>query len=133
MKSIALKIQEYAKTTPEQIALIINDEKCNYKDLAAFNRKTAKFLEKQGFDVSYLDVDSDGVLDVEKFRELLRPDTILVSVMHVNNETGVIQPVNTLKRIIKEKSNAKLIINENSLDKITDSYNVDAILHVFFI
>ena len=43
MKSIALKIQEFAKSTPEQIALIINDEKCNYKDLAFYNRKTAKF------------------------------------------------------------------------------------------
>ena len=48
MKSIALKIQEFAKSTPEQIALIINDEKCNYKDLAALNRKTAKFLEGKG-------------------------------------------------------------------------------------
>ena len=74
--------------------------------------ETAKFLEKQGFDVSYLDVDSDGVLDVEKFRELLRPDTILVSVMLVNNETGVIQPVEALKRIIKEKSSiAKLHVD----------------------
>ena len=48
MKSIALKIQEFAKTTPEQVALIINDEKCSYKDLALYNRKTAKFLEAKG-------------------------------------------------------------------------------------
>ncbi|MBE6801067.1 MAG: long-chain fatty acid--CoA ligase, partial [Ruminococcaceae bacterium] len=48
MKSIALKIQEFAKSTPEQIALIVNDEKCNYKDLAEYNRKTAKFLEGKG-------------------------------------------------------------------------------------
>ena len=45
MKSNALKIQEFAKLTPKQIALIINDEKCNYKDLAEYNRKSAKFLE----------------------------------------------------------------------------------------
>lgn len=48
MKSIALQIQEFAKTTPEQIALIVNDEKCNYKDLAEYNRKAAKFLAQNG-------------------------------------------------------------------------------------
>ena len=48
MKSIALQIQEFAKITPEQIALIINDEKCNYKDLAEYNRKAAKFLAQNG-------------------------------------------------------------------------------------
>ena len=48
MKSIALQIQEFAKTTPEQIALIINDEKCDYKTLAEYNRKAAKFLAANG-------------------------------------------------------------------------------------
>ncbi len=66
--------------------------------------ETANFLEKQGFEVSFAPVDCEGRLDLEKFSELLRPDTVLVSVMHANNETGVIQPVESLKRMMKEKS-----------------------------
>lgn len=66
--------------------------------------ETAKFLEKQGFEVSYVDVNSDGRINLEQFGELLRTDTILVSIMHVNNETGVIQPIEFLKKMMKEKS-----------------------------
>lgn len=66
--------------------------------------ETAKFLEKQGFEVSFASVDCDGRLDLEEFSSLLRPDTVLVSIMHANNETGVIQPVEQIKRKMKEKS-----------------------------
>ena len=45
MKSIALKIQEFAKATPDQVALIINDDKCSYKELAEINRKAALYLQ----------------------------------------------------------------------------------------
>ncbi|VWB23990.1 cysteine desulfurase [Burkholderia lata] len=54
---------------------------------------TCRELERQGFDVTYLDVREDGLLDVDAVRQALRADTILVSVMLANNETGVIQPV----------------------------------------
>ncbi|ABB12523.1 IscS subfamily cysteine desulfurase [Burkholderia lata] len=54
---------------------------------------TCRELERQGFDVTYLDVREDGLLDVDTVRQALRADTILVSVMLANNETGVIQPV----------------------------------------
>ena len=53
---------------------------------------TCRELERQGFEVSYLDVRDDGLLDLEVFKAALRPDTIVVSVMLVNNEIGVIQP-----------------------------------------
>lgn len=56
-------------------------------------------LEELGFDVAYAPVGADGRVDVERFRELLTPDTILVSIMHVNNETGVIQPVEELAEL----------------------------------
>jgi len=54
---------------------------------------TVRELERQGFEATYLDPRQDGLLDLEKFKAALRPDTVLVSVMMVNNEIGVIQPI----------------------------------------
>jgi len=60
-------------------------------------------LERQGFEVTYLDVQPDGLLDLEAFGAALRPDTILASVMLVNNEIGVIQDVQAIGRLCREK------------------------------
>lgn len=62
-----------------------------------------KKLEKEGFKVTYLKPDEHGVVQAEQVAEALRPDTILVSLMHVNNETGVIQDIAALGRTCKEK------------------------------
>ena len=62
----------------------------------------AQDLERRGFEVDFLPVDSEGRLDVTDFVHALRPDTLLVSVMLANNETGVIFPVEELARITKE-------------------------------
>ena len=59
-------------------------------------------LERRGFEVDFLPVDSEGRVDVADFVRALRPDTLMVSVMHANNETGVIFPVEELARITKE-------------------------------
>ncbi|CAM5391919.1 IscS subfamily cysteine desulfurase [Eoetvoesiella caeni] len=64
---------------------------------------TCRELERQGFEVTYLDVQEDGLLDLEVFKDALRPDTILASVMLVNNEIGVIQDVAALGEICREK------------------------------
>jgi len=64
---------------------------------------TMRELERQGFEVTYLDVQEDGMLDLEKFTAAIRPDTILASVMFVNNEIGVIQDVVALGNICREK------------------------------
>lgn len=56
-------------------------------------KNTMTFLEEQGFEVTYLKVDQDGVVSVEEVRKAIRPDTILVSVMYVNNEIGAVEPV----------------------------------------
>jgi cysteine desulfurase len=64
---------------------------------------TTRELERQGFDVTYLDVQEDGLIDLEKFKAAIRPDTILVSVMFVNNEIGVIQDVPAIGAICREK------------------------------
>jgi len=60
-------------------------------------------LERQGFEVTYLDVEENGLLDLEKFKAAIRPDTILASVMYVNNEIGVVQDVVALGSLCREK------------------------------
>jgi cysteine desulfurase len=65
---------------------------------------TCRELEREGFDVTYLDVKSDGLIDLDVFKAALRPDTILVSVMYVNNEIGVIQDIEAIGEICREKS-----------------------------
>jgi len=59
-------------------------------------------LEREGFEVTYLDPEPNGLLDLGKFEEALRKDTILASVMHVNNEIGVIQDIDRLGRLCRE-------------------------------
>ena len=64
---------------------------------------TCRELEREGFAVTYLDVRDDGLLDLDVFKAALRPDTILVSVMLVNNEIGVIQPIAEIGEICRGK------------------------------
>ncbi|WP_432731339.1 IscS subfamily cysteine desulfurase [Variovorax sp. W6] len=64
---------------------------------------TMRELERQGFEVTYLDVEENGLVDLEKFKAAIRPDTILVSVLFVNNEIGVIQDVVLIGNICREK------------------------------
>lgn len=64
---------------------------------------TMRDLERQGFEVTYMDVQANGLLDLEAFKAAIRPDTVLASVMFVNNEIGVIQDVVALGTICREK------------------------------
>ena len=64
---------------------------------------TMRELERHGFEVTYLDVQADGMLDLDVFKDAIRPDTILASVMLVNNEIGVIQDMSALGSICREK------------------------------
>jgi len=64
---------------------------------------TMRELEREGFQVTYLDPQPDGLLDLEKFKAALRPDTIVVSIMLVNNEIGVIQPIAEIGEICRSK------------------------------
>jgi len=64
---------------------------------------TCRELERDGFEVTYLDVRDDGLIDLDAFKAALRPDTILVSVMSVNNEIGVIQDIEAIGEITREK------------------------------
>ncbi|MDE7367018.1 MAG: cysteine desulfurase NifS [Lachnospiraceae bacterium] len=62
---------------------------------------TAEYLERQGFEVTYVDVDESGVVRLEELEAAIRPDTILISVMAANNEIGTIQPLEEIGRIAK--------------------------------
>jgi cysteine desulfurase len=64
---------------------------------------TMRELERQGFEVTYLDVQPDGLLDLDRLKDAIRPDTILVSLMLVNNEIGVIQDIPTIGAMCRER------------------------------
>jgi cysteine desulfurase len=64
---------------------------------------SARFLERGDFEVTYLPVDENGVVDPKRLSAALRPETILVSIMHANNEIGTIQPISELSAICREK------------------------------
>lgn len=63
---------------------------------------TAEYLEKRGFEVTYLDVDEDGKVSLDELRAAIRPTTILISVMYANNEIGTIQPIREIGEIAHE-------------------------------
>lgn len=64
---------------------------------------TCKYLEKQGFEVTYLPVNKNGLVEIKDLIEAIRPDTILISIMYANNEIGTIQPIEEIGEVAKEK------------------------------
>ncbi|MDH3871951.1 MAG: aminotransferase class V-fold PLP-dependent enzyme, partial [Gammaproteobacteria bacterium] len=64
---------------------------------------TCRQLEREGYEVTYLDPESSGLLDIEKLKAAMRDDTVVVSVMHVNNEIGVIQDIAAIGELCRER------------------------------
>ena len=64
---------------------------------------TCEYLQKRGFEVTYVDADENGVIKLDRLKAAIRPDTILISVMFANNEIGTIQPVKEIGEIAKER------------------------------
>ncbi len=64
--------------------------------------RPCEVLEKEGFEITYLDIDKDGIVNLEKLAKSLRKDTILVSIMYANNEIGTIQPISEIAKIISD-------------------------------
>ena len=64
---------------------------------------TCRYLEKKGYEVTYLDVDGDGLVDVEELKAAIRPDTILISVMFANNEIGTLEPIGEIGTVARER------------------------------
>ncbi|MCU0824954.1 MAG: cysteine desulfurase, partial [Leptospira sp.] len=84
---------------------------------------TCRYLETKGFEITYLPVQNDGLLELEVVKQAIRNDTILVSVMHVNNETGVIQPIQEISELAHEKGAIFMSDCTQSVGKI--KVNVD--------
>lgn len=82
-------------------------------------RKVCEMLEREGVEVSWLDVDHNGALDLEQLRASLRNDTAVVSVMLANNETGILFPVDEIAEIVKAKSAALVHVDGvNAVGKV---------------
>jgi len=88
------------------------------------------FLEREGFDVTYLSVDKNGIVDLNELERALRPDTILVSIMHVNNEIGSIQPIKEIGTTLKNHEAHPLfhvdsIQSFGKIDFSPEEWNID--------
>lgn len=82
---------------------------------------TFKQLEKEGFAVTYLPVDQNGVVDLEALKAAIRPETFLVSVMYVNNEIGVVQPIKEIGKIIETQNEKRKTKNFGRIYFHTDA------------
>ncbi|WP_207204720.1 cysteine desulfurase family protein [Miniphocaeibacter massiliensis] len=94
---------------------------------------TCKFLERQGYEVTYLDVDSEGIVNIEELQSSIKKETILISIMYANNEVGTIQPIEEIGKIAKENGVIfhtdavqaygllDIDINKNNIDLMTIS------------
>ncbi len=82
---------------------------------------TCEYLAKNGFEVSVIPVHQNGIIDMEAFAKAIRPDTILVSVMYANNETGVIQPILDISKI----TNAKKIVFHTDAVQVGGKFPID--------
>ncbi|MAD16600.1 MAG: IscS subfamily cysteine desulfurase [Alteromonadaceae bacterium] len=80
---------------------------------------TCRQLEREGFEVTYLDPEPNGLVDIEKFTAAIRPDTILASVMHVNNEIGVIQDIAAIGEVCRERKVLFHVDAAQSTGKVT--------------
>ena len=89
---------------------------------------TAEYLEKRGFEITYIDVDENGILKLDDLKAAIRPDTILISVMFANNEIGTIQPIKEIGAIAKEHG---IIFHTDAVQAYAqipinvDEYNID--------
>ncbi len=94
---------------------------------------TCEYLEKHGFEVSYIDVDENGILKLDELKKAIRPTTILISIMFANNEIGTIQPIKEIGEIARENNilfhtdavqaygQLKIDVNELNIDMLSAS------------
>jgi len=88
---------------------------------------TCAFLEEDGFEISYLDVDSYGLISLEILNKTLRSDTILVSVLYANNETGNIQPLDVIAKLTHENGSLLFSDTTQALGKVDLSQVLDLV------
>lgn len=89
---------------------------------------TCQYLEKRGYEVTYLDVDENGVIKLDELKKAIRPDTILISIMFANNEIGTIEPIKEIGAIAKEHG---ILFHTDAVQAFAhlpinvDEYNID--------
>lgn len=89
---------------------------------------TCQYLERRGYDVTYLDVDENGVVKLDQLKKAIRPDTVLISIMFANNEIGTIQPIKEIGRIAREHG---ILFHTDAVQAFAhvpinvDEYNID--------
>ncbi|KAL9271196.1 Cysteine desulfurase, mitochondrial-like protein [Drosera capensis] len=88
-------VMHFFKDTKRHVITVQTEHKCVLD--------SCRHLQQEGFDVTYLPVEPDGLVDLEKLKAAIRPDTGLISVMAVNNEIGIIQPLEEIGKICEEK------------------------------
>ena len=112
--------QFYSKTKGNHIVTVSTEHKAVLD--------TCKELERQGFEVTYLIPDADGLIDPEVFQKALRKDTVLASVMIVNNEIGVVQPITELAKICRDNGTVFHVDAAQAAGKISldvEAFQVD--------
>ncbi|MAB47204.1 MAG: IscS subfamily cysteine desulfurase [Flavobacteriaceae bacterium] len=109
-----------------------NDDKENHIITVKTEHKavlsTCEYLETKGYEITYLDVDENGIISIEELRNSVKDNTCLIVIMYVNNETGVIQPINEIGKVAKELNvtffcDATQAIGKLSVDVVSD--NID--------
>ncbi|MGB3946426.1 MAG: aminotransferase class V-fold PLP-dependent enzyme, partial [Bacteroidia bacterium] len=88
---------------------------------------TCKRLEQKGAEITYLSVDREGIIDLDELKSAFRSDTILVSVMYVNNETGVIQPISKIAELVHANNSIFMCDATQAVGKIHIDVNEDGI------
>lgn len=92
--------------------------------------ETCKMLEKEGFEVSYLNVDENGIVNLDELKSCIRPETIMISIMYANNEIGTIEPIEEIVKIAKDNgiffhTDAVQAIGNKKID--VKKINIDAL------
>jgi cysteine desulfurase len=117
-ESINLALKGYAEANFQKGNHIIT-AKTEHKAVLA----TCKYLEERGIEVTYLDVNKDGMISIESLHKAIRLETFLIAIMYVNNETGVIQPIHEIGKIARENNIAFFCDATQAIGKV----NVDVI------
>jgi cysteine desulfurase len=115
-ESINLSIKGYVEANPDKGNHIIT-VKTEHKAVLT----TCEYLETKGYEVTYLGVDKNGLINLEELAKSIRKTTLLICVMYVNNEIGVIQPIKEIGRIARDKNIAFLCDATQAVGKV----NVD--------
>lgn len=99
-----------------------NDDKGKHVIVSCIEHKavldSCKQLEKEGFDVTYLDVDKNGQISIDQLKSSIKTDTILVSIMYANNEIGAIQPIKKIAKIVKDSKTSKPIFHSDACQAV---------------